>query len=91
MLGCAGDSEGEGDDSAPGHMIRICSYGRDHADRRSPNYEVPIGSLFPGGQPLPYAAAQKLFKVRGHASGLVPFDIEQFDTFPLLPCLCAGP
>ncbi|MEW5317093.1 MAG: hypothetical protein WDW38_008422 [Sanguina aurantia] len=56
------DREGGGDDSARGHMIRICSYGSDHADRRSPNYEVPVGVLFPGGQPLPYAVAQQLFK-----------------------------
>lgn len=53
-------------------MIRICSYGSDHADRRSPNYEVPVGVLFPGGQPLPYAVAQQLFKVRGRAPGLAP-------------------
>lgn len=51
--------------SDPGHMIRICSHSKGNTGRRDPNYEVLFEVLFPGGQPLPYADAQKLFKVSG--------------------------
>ncbi len=48
--------------------LRIASAGSGARRLESWQYEVPLATLLPGGQPLEYAAARRLFAVRVRAA-----------------------